>query len=56
MWLITYIPTFIEGRYQDKGEGYDPLANYESQRPEAQQNARREEYIQFGSILTFIIY
>ena len=42
MWLITYIPTFIEGRYQDKGEGYDPLANYESQRPEAQQNARRE--------------
>jgi hypothetical protein len=56
MWLLVYIPAFIEGRFTDKGQGYDDLSNISAQNSESQSNARMEEIIQFGAIIILLLF
>ena len=56
MWLLVYLPAFIEGRFTDRGQGYDNLSNVSAQASESQSNARMEEFIQFGGIVILLLF
>ena len=56
MWLLVYLPAFIEGRFIDRGQGYDDLSNVASQNAVSQSNARTEEIIQFGAIVVLLLF
>ena len=56
MWLLVYLPAFVEGRFIDRGQGFDELSNISAQHSLNQDAGRVEEIIQFGSIIIFLLF